>query len=481
MNESFDTLIRRFIDNKCSAEEAEKVLDILENYPELLEKYLGQSEFESIASGNFHLPARVKTRIKAEVFKNIDKPATGRIFFKALAAACVIGFFIALFFIRNDKERVLPQLSGELAQTIDGSFINQFEKTITNTGTEAMHVQLPDGSTVILRPKAEVKYLSSFTKARNIYLKGDAYFKVSKDAQHPFKVHEGGVGITALGTEFWVCNQTNENIISVKLVEGKVLVSPVSADFTFKDVVLYPNQDFIVNKIAGTTALHDNSMQKRIAQETGTLNQIKKEAAVVNINEYALQFSYTPVTDVFAILENYFNVKIVVDKAILSNSQFTGKIYLKDSIETIIRKISELNNLQFMLKRSPENDTIFMKQKSLVSDPPAARQSSVQPFIKNNLYTTPAVKVSGTADTKFKKEIFVNKEYIEFRYATIQEVFGELKKYHQIQIQMEEGISQNLFTGKIYHNLPVDKSIKHLCKINDLQYSVIAERFLIYK
>jgi transmembrane sensor len=62
-----------------------------------------------------------------------------------------------------------------------------------------------------------------------VYLdRGQAFFKVAKDAGHPFIVHAGGRTVTAIGTAFDV--RVGPKGFSVTLVEGKVRVTtPVRA------------------------------------------------------------------------------------------------------------------------------------------------------------------------------------------------------------------------------------------------------------
>lgn len=81
---------------------------------------------------------------------------------------------------------------------------------------------LPDGSRVTLNTDSRLRTMASDGK-RVVYLdKGQAFFRVAKDASHPFVVHAGGRTITAIGTAFDV--RVEGRHFEVTLVEGKVRV-----------------------------------------------------------------------------------------------------------------------------------------------------------------------------------------------------------------------------------------------------------------
>jgi len=83
-------------------------------------------------------------------------------------------------------------------------------------------VTLPDGSTVTLNTDTKVRTVADGER-RLVYLdKGQAFFRVAKDARHPFVVTAGGRTVTALGTAFEVRVDAAE--FKVVLVEGRVRV-----------------------------------------------------------------------------------------------------------------------------------------------------------------------------------------------------------------------------------------------------------------
>jgi transmembrane sensor len=91
---------------------------------------------------------------------------------------------------------------------------------------ETRDVSLSDGSIVALGGDTEIKVVLS-VKSRSVELaRGEALFRVAKDAARPFKVLAGDATIIAVGTAFNVERSSDHAIVSV--TDGHVLVEPVA-------------------------------------------------------------------------------------------------------------------------------------------------------------------------------------------------------------------------------------------------------------
>ncbi|WP_296232093.1 FecR family protein [Pseudomonas sp. UBA4617] len=90
-------------------------------------------------------------------------------------------------------------------------------------GKRMQTVELSDGSTVQLNLNTELTYLN-YKDQRQVTLKrGEAFFKVRHDSDHPFIVHAGSGQTRVTGTQFNVWKYQDQ--VKVTLVEGSVLVS----------------------------------------------------------------------------------------------------------------------------------------------------------------------------------------------------------------------------------------------------------------
>lgn len=86
-------------------------------------------------------------------------------------------------------------------------------------------IHLPDGSTVFLNSETELKYnRTGFAlKHRDIFITGEAFFEVQKNADLPFRVHSDAFVTTALGTAFNVRSYAGLPH-KIQLASGKVKV-----------------------------------------------------------------------------------------------------------------------------------------------------------------------------------------------------------------------------------------------------------------
>lgn len=90
---------------------------------------------------------------------------------------------------------------------------------------ETFKVILSDGTEVLLNSDSRLSYPTVFKgKERVVSLEGEAYFNVTKDAEHPFIVNSGNVQVRVLGTEFNMCSYSPDDV-RITLIEGKVAVS----------------------------------------------------------------------------------------------------------------------------------------------------------------------------------------------------------------------------------------------------------------
>jgi len=175
-------------------------------------------------------------------------------------------------------------------------------------------VKLPDGSELTLNTDTVIRTRADGSR-RLVYLdKGQAYFKVAKDARHPFVVCAAGRTITALGTVFDV--RVDHGVFKVTLVEGKVRVeSPVPADHLMGAAAAKP--------AIQATEMTPNS--ELLAPAAGEWRLIQTNAAAeTSWTKGQLIFDNTPLRDVVAELNRYSHTQIVVPSERLQSTPISG-------------------------------------------------------------------------------------------------------------------------------------------------------------
>ena len=100
----------------------------------------------------------------------------------------------------------------------------------TNVTTAAgidQKLNMPDGSTIMVRPGSSIAYIKAFDGAsREIEMhNGEVYFEVAKDSSRPFIIHTGILDIKVLGTSFVVRAIKGVREQEVVVKEGRVQVA----------------------------------------------------------------------------------------------------------------------------------------------------------------------------------------------------------------------------------------------------------------
>ena len=194
-------------------------------------------------------------------------------------------------------------------------------KTIAGQKTTIM---LPDNTIVTLNGNSSLSYRGDWKeeKLRSVTLTGEAYFKVTSNAQKPFIVNTSDISIKVLGTTFNVKSYDDDEAVETTLVEGKVIIEKAKAHAEPEVIEFLPDQKAIFSK---------NS--KQIVME-----KVKPESEAAWVKG-SLIFEDEPFSEIVKELERWYGVKIIVkDKASLK-CRFNARIE-NESLEEVLKLFS---------------------------------------------------------------------------------------------------------------------------------------------
>lgn len=124
------------------------------------------------------------------------------------------------------------------------------------------NLTLSDGTRVWLNSETELFYPIRFNgKQRVVYLKGEAYFSVVKDAEKPFWVQMNDVSVKVYGTEF--------NVNTYESVEAVLVKGSVSINQGGREVLLKPSQKGVFDKSKGEIFVEDVDVLPYVAWKDG--------------------------------------------------------------------------------------------------------------------------------------------------------------------------------------------------------------------
>ncbi len=195
---------------------------------------------------------------------------------------------------------------------------------------EQKNIALLDGSEVILNAKSAINYSKkTWKKKRDVYLNGEAFFKVKKGSKFTVKTKNGN--ITVLGTQFNV--KSVDDYFEVVCYEGKVQVTNDK-----KTYILLPTES--IRKIK------ENQIEK-LSYKT------KKPTWLFGESTYRS----VPLKYVIDGLEKQYNIQIdskKIDENVIYTGSFTHK-----NIEMALKTVFETMRIKY--KKTASNIIVLDK------------------------------------------------------------------------------------------------------------------------
>ena len=201
---------------------------------------------------------------------------------------------------------------------------SQYTETIAPRGQKSQIV-LADGTKVWLNSDTKIKYPGNFSKnQRDVYLDGEAFFEVSKNAHQPFVVHTSGIDVKVLGTKFNVKAYADERQIETSLFEGKInLLMNSSAAISPVEKEIEPGQSFVYSKT-------DHQL---------VANKFPQDE-IIGWKNNQLIFKDDTFSNLVRKVERWYDVKVVYDGKLFNDRRLTVELYEGERLERLMNIIS---------------------------------------------------------------------------------------------------------------------------------------------
>ncbi|MBN9299593.1 MAG: FecR family protein [Filimonas sp.] len=271
-----------------------------------------------------------KEEVKPEEIKkrNVVKLFTRYAAVAACAAAVVVGSWAAFrYFSAHEapKQNIVSTKNGSRSK-----------------------IELPDGTQVWLNAGSKLIYNEAYGKElREVKLIGEAFFDVTKDAEHPFVIHANEMNIKVLGTAFNVRAYPDDKRTEAALLRGLIEVS-----FNGRPsdrLYLKPNEKISVmngeiqkmdlnnNIIADTKHPVNRNADEpliafsKISYESPTDSTILETAWVKN----KFIFRNKSFEELSRDMERWYNVSFDFKDSLILQKHFTGSFYHESVIEAL--------------------------------------------------------------------------------------------------------------------------------------------------
>ena len=184
-------------------------------------------------------------------------------------------------------------------------------------------ILLPDSTKVYLCAGSSLIHAENMDgDKREVFLRGEGYFEVHKDAQHPFVVKTHGLSLEVLGTQFNLAAYPETDCVVTTLTEGKVMVKVQSRT---DSLFLLPGD------------------QLTYWTKSGDIQQQCLEHIDANAwRNHDLQFDNYTLNESFNLLERRFNISIRPDENLPLGNRLNVHFHRNESLQQILDVIGNL-------------------------------------------------------------------------------------------------------------------------------------------
>lgn len=313
------SIIKKYLSGKSSEEEQKDLLqwirreENLNEFQRIKQEWTTEVRKETMPSEFAQDWKAIQGKMMAQLQQEVQQKQRTLNFFRYAAIFMVLIAVPSLLYIFSQNQPAAP-----LVYTTVAADYGQISKAI-----------LPDSSVVWVNSGSSIKYNNQFSASnRDIELEGEAFFKVTRNADLPLIVTNSDLKVKVLGTEFSVSAYPEEPNIHVILEKGKVEL---------------------------TSASNTRFRQEMKPGEMATFSKIKKELALTAVNtslytswkDGLINIYNLPLSELVIKLEKRFNQKFLVDEQI-KDVPYTFTIKNEDlsSVLSLMEKITPVQAIQ---------------------------------------------------------------------------------------------------------------------------------------
>jgi Fe2+-dicitrate sensor, membrane component len=272
--------------------------------------------------------------------------------FTKMAAAVFLSFLLgaASYYIISSQQEKTPEVIAAVETT----------KVMVPLGSKSK-VELPDGSLVTLNAGSKLHYHTTFGKeTREVWLEGEAYFKVAKNAKIPFVVRAKEVTIKALGTEFNVKAYPEEKMVQTTLVNGLVSVLQAKASSDTQELMMKPKQTVTIYD-EGTRTI-DEELEPVKEKEKVAIQYADARKPKVELKDEVKTELYTSwkdsrwviesesIEEVAMKLQRRYDVQIIIANNDLKQYPFTG-ILTDETLEQVLEIMKSVVPINYVISK----------------------------------------------------------------------------------------------------------------------------------
>lgn len=212
-------------------------------------------------------------------------------------------------------------------------------------------ILLPDGSGVWLNSDSKITYPKAFDKkSREVYLDGEAFFDVVKNANSPFIINTDKIKVKVLGTSFNVKAYKNDRTTETSLIKGSVEVYLVQEPK--KKFLLKPNEKLVLQNNMNTLQATKQSVATAVSTAMVTLQPLtymksSGEDVETSWTRNILSFEDEEFVEVAHKLERWYNVQIIFKNKKWEQQYLSGSFEM-ENLEQALQALSFTTGFKYI-------------------------------------------------------------------------------------------------------------------------------------
>lgn len=227
---------------------------------------------------------------------------------------------------RRDTGELVYNVSG-ISHSVDGP--NLSYNTITTPMGGKFKIALSDGTKVWLNAGSSLRYPVAFAgKQRQVWLNGEAYFEVAKQAGKTFLVEAGTVEVQVLGTHFNVNAYGDETPVRTTLTEGAVKMSAAG-----ESRILKPGEEGSINKQNGGMKVASADVDMALAWTRDLF-----------------LFDNTNIKGIMRDVSRWYDVDVIYETKNLENKNFSGVMSRYEEVDSLLQRLELTGVIHFKIE-----------------------------------------------------------------------------------------------------------------------------------
>ncbi|MEI7831123.1 MAG: FecR domain-containing protein [Prolixibacteraceae bacterium] len=201
-------------------------------------------------------------------------------------------------------------------------------------------VMLEDGSAIWLSSASSVKLEKRENGEMMASMSGEAYFDMVPDPGRKFSVAMGSFKVKDIGTKFNIRAYKDEPGVYTSLVDGKI-------EFLSKS-----DQKLLSLNPGEYMQFNNQSMKMTVSEQDPTIATAWKDGKFVFIDKTLEEICHE--------LENWYNVKIVIENKTLAATKYTSVIKRTTTIKLVLQMLTLTDKINYSITDKKEGSDIVL-------------------------------------------------------------------------------------------------------------------------